>query len=80
MPAVGILSSFRTFDFDTLLPSLEMGLPRWAHVRYDLLRDIRNLVGFAADETEQRCGERPADFGSFSFPRPSRSLQLFRRW
>jgi hypothetical protein len=44
------------------------------------LRDIRNLVGFAADETEQRCGERPADFGSFSFPRPSRSLLLFRRW
>ncbi len=28
-----------------------------------VLRDIRNLVGFAADETEQRRGERPADLG-----------------
>jgi hypothetical protein len=49
--------------FNALLPSLEMGLPRWAHVRYDFLRDIRNLVGFAADETEQRRGKRPADLG-----------------
>jgi len=29
----------------------------------DFLRDIRNLVGFVADETEQRRGERPTDFG-----------------
>jgi hypothetical protein len=26
-------------------------------------RDIRNLVGFVADETEQRRSARPADFG-----------------
>jgi len=31
---------------------LEIGLARWAHVRHDFLRDIRNLVGFGADETE----------------------------
>jgi hypothetical protein len=35
-------------------------LPRWAQLlrAIDFLRDIRNLVGFAADETEQRRGER----------------------
>jgi len=30
---------------------------------FNFLRDIRNLFGFAADESEQRCGERPTDFG-----------------
>ena len=51
--------------FNALVPSLEIRLPRWAQLlrAINLLRDIRNLVGFAADETEQRRGERPADLG-----------------
>jgi hypothetical protein len=42
---------------------LEIGLPRRAQLlrAIGFPRDIRNLVGFAADETEQRRGERPAD-------------------
>jgi hypothetical protein len=51
--------------FNALLPSLEIWLPRWAQLlrAIDFLRDIRNLVGFAAEEAEQRRGERPADLG-----------------
>src|SRR4051812_49555647 len=51
--------------FDALLPFLEIRLPRWAQLlrAIDVPCDIRNLVGFAADETEQRGGERRADFG-----------------
>ncbi len=60
---VGDLGVLANVMFNALLPSLEMGLPRWAHVRHDFLRDIRNLVGFAADETAQRRCERPADLG-----------------
>lgn len=29
----------------------------------DFLCDVGNLIGFTADEAEQRRGERPADFG-----------------
>ena len=50
-------------DFDPVLPLLEIGLPRRAHVHHDFLRDIRNLVGFDTDETEQRRSVRPADLG-----------------
>ena len=61
---VGDLGVLVNVDFDPVLPSLEIRLPRWAQLlrAIDFLRDIRNLVGFAADETEQRRGERPADF------------------
>ena len=44
---------------------IRRGFPRWAQLlrAIDFFRDIRNLVGFAADETEQRRGERPTDLG-----------------
>ncbi len=32
-------------------------------LRHDFLCDVGHLIGFAADEAEQRRGERPADFG-----------------
>jgi hypothetical protein len=37
---------------------LEIGFSRWAQLlrAINFLRDIRNLVGFAADESEQRRG------------------------
>ena len=62
---IGDLGVLANLDFDPVLPLLEIGLPRWAQLlrAIDFLRDIRNLVGFAADETEQRRGERPADLG-----------------
>ena len=62
---VGDLGVLANVVFNALLPSLEIRLPRWAQLlrAIDFLRDIRNLVGFAADETEQRRGERPADLG-----------------
>ena len=49
--------------FNAFLPTVEIQLPRRTQLSraIDLLRDIRNLVGFAADEAEQRRGERPAD-------------------
>jgi hypothetical protein len=61
----GDLGILANVDFDPVLPLLEIGLPRWAQLlrAIDFLRDIRNLVGFATDETKQRRGERPADFG-----------------
>ena len=51
--------------FEPVLPLLEIRLPRWAQLlrAIHFLRDIRNLIGFVADETEQRRGERPADLG-----------------
>ena len=62
---VGDLGILANVDFDPVLPLLEIRLTRWAQLlrAIDFLRDIRNLIGFAADETKQRRGERPADFG-----------------
>jgi hypothetical protein len=62
---LGNLGVLANVDFDPVLPLLAIGLPRWAQLlrAIDFLRDIRSLVGFAADETEQRRGERPADLG-----------------
>ena len=61
---VGNLRVLTDVLFDALFPSLEIRLPRWAQLlrAIDFFRDIRNHVGFAADETEQRRGKRPADF------------------
>jgi hypothetical protein len=57
-------------DFAPVLPLLEIGFPRWAQLlrAINFPRDIRNLVGFAADKTEQRRGERPADLGVVHAP------------
>jgi hypothetical protein len=65
---LGDLRVLANVVFYKLLPSLEIRLPRWAQLLrpIDFLRDIRNLVGFAADETEQRRGERAADLASWS--------------
>jgi hypothetical protein len=56
-----------TRGLDSLHVRAKPTLPhlRWAQLlrTIDFLRDIRNLVGFAADETEQRCGEQPANLG-----------------
>ena len=62
---LGNLGILANVVFNALLPSLEIRLPRWAQLRraIDLLRDVRNLVGFVVDETEHRRGKRPADFG-----------------
>ena len=62
---VGYLGVLTNVVSNALLPSLEIRLPRWAQLLrpIDFLRDIRNLVGFTTDETEQRRGERPADLG-----------------
>ena len=49
---------------ELLLPIAGYWLPRTQLLRaIDFFRDIRNPVGFAADETAQRRGERPADLG-----------------
>ena len=65
--ALGVrdLGSLANVDLDPVLPLLEIMLQRRAQLlrAIHFLRYIRNLVGFAADETEQRRGERPADFG-----------------
>jgi hypothetical protein len=61
---VGDLGVLANAVFNALLPSLEIRLPRWVQLlrAIDFLHDICNLVGFAADETEQRRGERRADY------------------
>jgi hypothetical protein len=48
-----------------LAPRIVHRLPRRAQLLRTIhfLRDIRHLVGFAADEAEQRRRERPSDFG-----------------
>ena len=62
---IGDLGVLANVDFDPVLPLLESGFPRWAQLlrAIGFFCDIRNLVGFVADETEQRRGEGPADFG-----------------
>jgi hypothetical protein len=63
--SLGDLGVLANIDFDPVLPLFEIGFLRWAQLlrAIHFLRDIRNLVGFAADKTEQRRGERPADLG-----------------
>jgi hypothetical protein len=51
---VGNFGVLANVDFDPVLPLLEIRFPRWAQLlrAINFLCDIRNLVGFAADETE----------------------------
>ncbi len=63
--SVGDLGVLANVDVDPVFPFLKDRFSRRAQPlrAIHFLRNIRNLVGFATDETEQRHGERPTDFG-----------------